>query len=551
VLSGDGGLPALDRAAQAVEQLERDRRALHARALRAALDLHAAQCANRMGLGTVAQLALSLACSELRAGQLLTEAQVLGLLPDAFEALDTGLLGVEQSAAFVSLSLPLSDHHRSLVWDQLLARLHSTGLPSPARMREWLARCVRTVDPPGAAARRRAAEADGDVSARRRDDGLTDLHVLGPSPSNAAACRARIDAASAPWGSDDDRTAGKRRLDAFVDLLLGRDRLPHDEVTGDDRHCRPTCGCWLQSAAPCGVDVQVHVPLGAALGTIDELATLVGHGPLDGGQLHDVLRNGPRLRAVWVDEDGVPVAVDSRAVTPSRGDPSSVRRALLDLVASGPARSVHPRHPLDHPPPGHREALEGKAGTARRGAAAQAPAGAAAPPTHRTAPPTEAQAHPRGAPGSYRIPVATRRLVTARSPLCEWPGCGHRAVRCDVDHDQAWPAGPTCACNLGPVCRRHHRIKQTGWAKTRCGTGVTWTSPTGRHHDSAGPWSPPSQGRCPPLPALPAPSFSPAELEDIRWDSEPPLDPGAGELRVSELSDTGLAGGAALSPAGS
>ena len=134
VLKGDGDLPALEHAAEVVEQLERDRRALHGRALRAALDLHAAQCANGMGLGTVAQLALSLDCSELRAGQLLTQAQVLGLLPDALGALDGGLLGVEQAGAFVTLTLVLSDHHRSVVWDRLLERLQSGAphVPSPA-----------------------------------------------------------------------------------------------------------------------------------------------------------------------------------------------------------------------------------------------------------------------------------------------------------------------------------------------------------------------------------------------------------------------------------
>ena len=231
VLSGERYLPALDRAADAVEQLERDRRALHARALRAALDLHTAQCANGMALATIAQLALSLDCSELRAGQLLTQAQVLGQLPGAFGALQAGLLGVEQSAVLVQLTLVLSEHHRSLLWDRLLQRLRQQGLPSPARLRELLARWVRTIDPDGAAARRQATEADGDVHLRARQDGLSDLFATGLSPTNAAACRHRIDQASAPWGGQDDRTAGKRRLDAFVDLLLGRDRLPYDNAS--------------------------------------------------------------------------------------------------------------------------------------------------------------------------------------------------------------------------------------------------------------------------------------------------------------------------------
>jgi len=542
VLNGGRDLPALERAAEAVEQLERDRRALHGRALRAALDLHAAQCANGMGLGTVAQLALSLDCSELRAGQLLTQAQVLGLLPDALEALDGGLLGVEQAAAFVTLTLVLSDHHRSVVWDRLLERLHSGAPMSPARLREWLARAVRTADPDGAAARRAVAEADGDVSTRRRDDGLTDLYATGLSPTNAAACRARITDASAPWGVDDERTAGKRRLDAFVDLLLGRDRLPYgDNHKGDqtdrdlpdgDRHCRPGCGCHLQSPAPCGVEVHVHVPIGAALGTTDELATLVGHGPLDAGQLQDVLRNAPRLRAVWVDEQGVPVALGSRALTPGRGDPLSLRQTLLRLVTVGPPGPFFPRHPHDHPPvePAPHD---------------QRTAGPTPPDPTPPGPTPPGRAHPRWTPGPYRIAAGLRRLVMTRSPLCEWPGCGHRAVRCDIDHDLAWPVGPTCSCNLGPVCRRHHRVKQTGWTKARRSTGVLWTSPTGRQHTSSGPWSPPQ--RSSQLPAVPRPvrHRSPTELEDVRWELEPPDDPGAADLRISGHSDQCLARGAA------
>ena len=212
VLSGDGDLPALERAAEVVEQLERDRRALHGRALRAALDLHAAQCANGMGLGTVAQLALSLDCSELRAGQLLTQAQVLGLLPDALEALDGGLLGVEQAGAFVTLTLVLSDHHRSVVWDRLLERLHSGAPMSPARLREWLARAVRTADPDGAAARRAQV---GDVVADRDIDLVAD---------GGTGLYATVRAASASLSKAFDPA----RINAVVVLTDGRNEFPGD-----------------------------------------------------------------------------------------------------------------------------------------------------------------------------------------------------------------------------------------------------------------------------------------------------------------------------------
>ena len=176
----------------------------------------------------------------------------------------------------------------------------------------------------------------------------------------------------------------------------------------------------------------------------------------------------------------------------------------------------------------------------------------------RPAPPpaaTAGRAHPPGTPGRYRIPAALRRLVTIRRPLCEWPGCGHRATGCDIDHDLAWPTGPTCPCNLGPLCRRHHRIKQTGWTKTRHHTGIRWTSPSGRHHDSPSPWTPPQDAGSPRSATPHAQQFSPpqlpphqlpaAELEDRRWDQEQPDDPQALQLRTSNHDNRCLARGAA------
>ena len=119
-----------------------------------------------------------------------------------------------------------------------------------------------------------------------------------------------------------------------------------------------------------------------------------------------------------------------------------------------------------------------------------------------------------------------------RRALCEWPGCGVRASGCDLDHDTAWPTGPTCACNLGPLCRRHHRIKQTGWLKTRTATAVGWTSPTGRTWTSPTPHEPPAPQVRPLGPVLvphPLDLLGPAELEQELWALAPdsPLFDGA------------------------
>lgn len=249
----------------------------------------------------------------------------------------------------------------------------------------------------------------------------------------------------------DDRSPDKRHLDAAKDLLLGRSPFPF----GDDGHCRPGCDCRPMQPAPCGADITVLVPLGAALGTTDELAELVGHGPLEPDLLRNLLLASPLLRAVFVDEQGVPVADSPLTLRPPRLDPAALRDALLRLAHSSPGPR-QPRHPDDHHhqpdtgPPGDdapqtARLLAGSAMSLLQRLARQVgePARAAADTRRPTLPD---QPHPAGTPGGYRIPRRMARLLRARRARCEWPGCGAHAVRCDVDHDLAWPNGPTCPC---------------------------------------------------------------------------------------------------------
>ena len=68
--------------------------------------------------------------------------------------------------------------------------------------------------------------------------------------------------------------------------------------------------------------------------------------------------------------------------------------------------------------------------------------------------------------------------------------------------------------NLGPLCRRHHRTKQTGWTKHRQPDGsISWTSPTGRNYLS------PSQH-----PAVPDPTPSAAPIEAAQGDLDTDVD---------------------------
>ena len=68
-------------------------------------------------------------------------------------------------------------------------------------------------------------------------------------------------------------------------------------------------------------------------------------------------------------------------------------------------------------------------------------------------------------PGTYRPTAALARLIRAREPQCRMPGC--RAIITDLDHVTPFPHGSTTAHNLGPLCRRHHRLKTfTRWRQT-------------------------------------------------------------------------------------
>ena len=83
---------------------------------------------------------------------------------------------------------------------------------------------------------------------------------------------------------------------------------------------------------------------------------------------------------------------------------------------------------------------------------------------------------------SYQPSVRLTRHVIMRDQHCIHPGCRRRARTCELDHRQPWPAGPTSAENLQPLCRRHHDLKHhSTWTVRRCHDGsYHWTSPTRR-----------------------------------------------------------------------
>ena len=344
VLSGTLDVGALTAVETRLEERLAARGAVHVDDLRDALEVHRLHVDAGMSLGSTSHLALVLRCSERQAGELLADAQVLVGLPGAFDALVTGLLTVEQSRVLSAQLLPLPADVRLAVWDRLHARLrvdaaHGAVMPR-ARLRELVEELAIAAGRVDAEQHRRAAYDDRTIDYRRRDDGLVDLFAFGLTGANAQACLSRIRDAAAPLGPHDERTADQRRCDAFVSLLTGREQLPLDA-----EGCRATegptraggCGCAPTAPVPCGASVTVLVPLGASLGTTDEVAELVGHGPIEPDLLDTLLLASPVIRAVFVDENGIPVAEGGTA-RPERGDPAELREALLRLAAGPPGR---------------------------------------------------------------------------------------------------------------------------------------------------------------------------------------------------------------------
>jgi len=83
---------------------------------------------------------------------------------------------------------------------------------------------------------------------------------------------------------------------------------------------------------------------------------------------------------------------------------------------------------------------------------------------------------------AYEASERLKNQVDLRDVICVFPWCTRRARRCDhdhrVDHDDG---GPTCSCNVAPLCRGHHRSKTTGgWTYVVVEPGVyLWRSPLG------------------------------------------------------------------------
>ena len=91
--------------------------------------------------------------------------------------------------------------------------------------------------------------------------------------------------------------------------------------------------------------------------------------------------------------------------------------------------------------------------------------------------------HDHVAVDAYEIPDRLADRISLAQPTCVFPWCTRPSRQCDCDHRIPHATGgPTCECNLAPLCRHHHRLKtHAGWTYTRIEPGVyLWTEPHGQ-----------------------------------------------------------------------
>jgi hypothetical protein len=60
------------------------------------------------------------------------------------------------------------------------------------------------------------------------------------------------------------------------------------------------------------------------------------------------------------------------------------------------------------------------------------------------------------------LPEALKKHIAARDGTCRAPGCNQPAARCELDHVDPFPRGPSSVGNTHMYCKRDHTIKTDG-----------------------------------------------------------------------------------------
>jgi hypothetical protein len=424
------------------------------------------------------EVAATLRLSSAAASGLLAESIALvEQLPATLDALQAGSIGWSHARMLTEVLAPLTPADRAEVEARLLARADGTTVP---QLREAARRAVLAADATAATRRLAAAIRDRQVRLFPGEDGIAALSATMTLPV-ARACHRALEAYAAECaGPDDGRTKDQRMVDCLTDLILRPGVNPPVQV-----QLTVVAGTDTLTGGDQPAEVDGH-PVPAAL--VRELAHTLGLLPRPDAPTAaaaPAATPGQTAEAAEkVDQPaGAPGADEAPVETPAAGAPAEPvasdepnrvldanERAAANLAALLGLRTVAGTALAQLPTVAVIDELSGQllalttGGELRRAATT---GGRLGPP-----PPT----------AGYSPTAALDRFVRARDRRCRFPGCRARAHRCDLDHNQPWPAGTTSEDNLCCLCRHHHRLSHQapGWHLHRLPDGgLRWTTPGG------------------------------------------------------------------------
>jgi hypothetical protein len=406
------------------------------------------------------EIAAALALTALSAGRLLAAAAGLGRLPEVAAALSAGQIDWPKACILTDELSVLDEELARGIATQLLA----AGRLTTSQLRARLRRAVLAADPAAADRRKKEGRKDTRVEVWDEPSGNTVLAGRELAPADAIAADAQL-TADAHWlrRRGTPGTLAELRAAVFIARLSGRDLaslLPGcaDLVPGCGERSADadgTCGEYgaagsghraagepVAGPGPGGI-VNLTMPLSAYAGLDDSPGEAAGYG-----------------------------ATDARTCRDLAGRISGTARWCLTLTGPDGRAVAHACARPGHAPEPASQAIRWAAGLRERLQFLE----------------TGACTHRRQV-ASYAWPSAVRHLIEIRQWTCTAPGCRRAARRCDIDHTTPFDkGGRTCECNGAPLCRKHHRCKQTpGWHLTQDYPGVlTWRLPGGREYRMTG-----------------------------------------------------------------
>src|SRR5580658_2699683 len=417
------------------------------------------------------------------AGQMEYARTVAERLPRTFAALGAGTINavhlriIEEETSILSAA----DAARA---DEELAGL--AGTVTYGKLRAAAYKLVLKLDPDAVRRRKEAARRVAEVRRFREQSGNAGLTARElPSAEVIASWQHLEQRAADLRDAGYPGTTDELRVRAMLDLLQERDSRAdlarHDDTGPDAGNASPgaadtgpggkNTGPGGKDTSPSGADtgpggketgpsvaaqVTITVPWTAQEEGSSDPAEVDGFGLVDNADARDLLAAAARdSRTRWcvtfLHPDGTAAA---HGCVPGRHPPPGAARGSRDSPGPGPPSGGDLRDWLRQ----------------RR---------------VQIMPVARGSCEHEHAETGYRPSRKLQHLIKARNARCTAPGCGRPAARCDLDHTVAWDKGGlTCECDLSPLCRHHHRVKQAdGWQLSQPEPGVLiWRTPAGRSY---------------------------------------------------------------------